>query len=137
MPRRSVADQLIPRVDGRAVTLRPPARLKGEARQVLAELAQAVAPGHFLPGDMPLLEAYANTVALAREAAVRLREDGAVTGGKPSPWLAILDRCNRALVPMAQKLRLCPSARQDRKRATAPDMGPVLVDFTRLPRRED
>lgn len=116
MPRRSAEAELMPRVDGQPELVRPRAGLDAEVRRVFEAMASAVSPGHFRPGDLPLLEAFCETVALGRQAAAALRREGVVDElGKPSPWLAVLDRCNRSLVPMAKSLRLAPSTRTDPK----------------------
>ena len=115
MPRRSIADLAVPRVGTLVDRIRTPERLTGVPRKVFAELVAGVPADHFRPGDAPLLECYAETIALAREAAEMLRADGVVVEGRPSPWLAVLDRAHRAAVPMAKGLRLAPSTREPLK----------------------
>jgi phage terminase small subunit len=115
VPRQSIDALSLPRVDGRPPPLRAPATVVSESREVFTELVPSVAPDHFRPGELPLLSAYCDLVVLRCQAVAGLREEGVVVGGKVSPWLAVLDRCNRSLVPLAKALRLSPSSRTDPK----------------------
>lgn len=74
----------------------------------------SVDPGHFNPVDMPLLEAFSNSAALATEAAQRIDSEGAVIDGKPSPWLNVLEKAQKSLVALSARLRICPQSRYDR-----------------------
>lgn len=91
-------------------------------------VVNSVDPAHFSEVGAPLLEAYAQSAALATEAAQRLDADGAVVEGKPSPWLAVSEKAIKQLVALSARLRICPQSRFDRLGAGAnarpqPDRG--------------
>lgn len=130
MPRKSAASLATkpPTVRGRR-RLEPSSSLDRVPAAIFRQLAAAVDVGHFAPTDIHLLEQFSESIALADEAAKRLRADGAVVGGKPSPWLAIAEKSWRASSVLASRLRLCPAARYDARAAArrADRPGPVDV----------
>ena len=97
-----------------AARLTPPDTLSKPAKTVYAHTVNSVDPAHFSEVDAPLLEAYAQSAALATEAAQRLDADGAVVEGKPSPWLAVSEKAIKQLVALSARLRICPQSRFDR-----------------------
>jgi phage terminase small subunit len=99
--------------------LKPPVTLSKGAAAVFAQTVAAVDPDHFSVVDTPLLEQYAAASDLARQAQTRLDVNGAVIDGKASPWLAVLEKANRACVALAARLRVCPQSRFDRLTAGA------------------
>lgn len=110
-----------------AVRLTPPDTLSKPAQTVYAHTVNSVDPSHFSEVDAPLLEAYAQSAALATEAAQHIDADGAVVEGKPSPWLAVSEKAIKQLVALSARLRICPQSRFDRLGAGAnsrpqPDM---------------
>ncbi len=102
-----------------AARLSPPGTLSPGAKKVYAHTVDSVDPSHFSEVDAPLLEAYAQSAALATEAAQRLDADGAVVEGKPSPWLAVSEKAIKQLVALSARLRICPQSRFDRLGAGA------------------
>ena len=48
-------------------------------------------------------------------AAAALQSDGPVIGGRPSPWLIVAEKCDRALVALSMRLRISPQARMRRE----------------------
>ena len=102
-----------------AARLSPPGTLSPGAKTVYAHTVNSVDPSHFSEVDAPLLEAYAQSAALATEAAQRLDADGAVVEGKPSPWLAVSEKAIKQLVALSARLRICPQSRFDRLGAGA------------------
>ena len=50
-------------------------------------------------------------IASAREANERLRCEGRVVDGRPSPWLAVLAQAQKAVLAFAHRLRLSPQGR--------------------------
>jgi hypothetical protein len=95
--------------------LKPPARLQGRERQVFVDTVLGCAAGHFQPADLPLLERYAEAVALAEQAAGELTSTGAVTSdGKPSAWFAIHASACKTVTTLALRLRLGPQSRAPR-----------------------
>jgi Phage terminase, small subunit len=84
-------------------------------RRLFVEIVTACKPTHFVPSDLPLLVRYVEALALADEAAEQLHTEGAVINGKPSPWLVVLEKCQRAVVALSMRLRLSPQSRLDPK----------------------
>jgi phage terminase small subunit len=102
-----------------APRLAPPATLSPTAQTVFKHIVGNVDPSHFSEVDIPLLEAYAHSAALATEAAQRLDADGAVIDGKASPWLTVSGNAQKQLVALSARLRICPQSRFDRLGAGA------------------
>lgn len=108
--------------------IQPPDTLSTPARAIFAHTVASVDPSHFSEVDAPLLEAYAQSAALATEAAQKLDSEGAVVAGKPSPWLGVSEKAIKQLVALSARLRICPQSRFDRLGAGAnsrpqPDVG--------------
>jgi phage terminase small subunit len=103
-----------------AARIAPPATLSPAAKAVFVHIVANVDPSHFSKVDLPLVEAYANSAALATEAAQKIDADGAVsTDGKLSPWLAVSEKAQKQLVALSARLRICPQSRFDRLGAGA------------------
>ena len=81
---------------------------------------------HFQQSDSPLLVRYCQNVILVRRAAATLAAEGPVIGGRPSPWLVVAEKCDRALVALSMRLRVSPQARM-RREGTAPKGPPASV----------
>jgi len=110
MPRKSAAELNVVAIEGRANRLRPPTTLPQPERDLFAQLVAANAPTHFKVSDVPLLVQYVTAAVLADRAAENLRGEP-VVGGRPSPWLAVFEKTNRAMVALSMRLRLSPQAR--------------------------
>jgi phage terminase small subunit len=111
-------------IKGKHITLVPrlvaPDTLSPQAKAIFVHTVKNVDPSHFSEVDLPLLEGYANSAALATEAAQRLDADGAVGGdGKPSAWLGVSEKAIKQLVALSARLRICPQSRFDRLGAGA------------------
>jgi phage terminase small subunit len=111
MPRRSAAELAVVRPDGGFSRLRPPPELGDEEQQVWLQVVGACDAKHFRRSDAPLLVRYCQNVLLARRAAAALSAEGAIIGGRPSPWLVVAEKCDRALVALSMRLRISPQAR--------------------------
>jgi len=100
--------------------LTPPDTLSAPAKAIFVHTVNSVDPSHFSEVDMPLLEAFANSAALATEAAQNLDSAGAVLpDGKVSPWLSVSEKAQKQLVALSARLRICPQSRFDRLGAGA------------------
>src|SRR5262245_25676404 len=110
MPRKSAAELNVVAIEGRTNRLRPPANLPQPERDLFAQLVAASAATHFKLSDVPLLTQYVTAAVLADRAAEVLRVEP-VVGGRPSPWLAVFEKANRAVVALSMRLRLSPQAR--------------------------
>jgi len=102
-----------------AARISPPSTLSEPAKLVFTHTVNSVDPSHFTEVDLPLLEAYAQSAALATEAAQQIDAAGAVTDGKPSPWLGVSEKAIKQLVALSARLRICPQSRFDRLGAGA------------------
>lgn len=102
-----------------AARLTPPGTLSHAAKAIFMHIVANVDPSHFSEVDMPLLESYSNSSALATEAGQKLDREGAVVEGKPSPWLAVSEKAIKQLVALSARLRICPQSRFDRLGAGA------------------
>ena len=98
----------------------PPDTLSTPAQAIFTHIVNSVDPGHFSEVDAPLLEAYAQSAALATDAAQQIDGAGAVLeDGKVSPWLAVSEKAVKQLVALSARLRICPQSRFDRLGAGA------------------
>ena len=103
----------------RAARIAPPDTLSPAAKAVFLHIVANVDPSHFSEVDMPLLEGYANSAALATEAAQMLDSDGAVVDGNASAWVSVAATAQKQLVALSARLRICPQSRFDRLGAGA------------------
>jgi hypothetical protein len=127
MPRKRAASNVIP-LDTRAIRLRAPPNLPAPERELFAALVAANPPSHFKTSDAPLLVQYVANVVLNERAHDELRA-APIVGGKPSPWLTVAEKTNRAAVALSLRLRLSPQARAPNtptKRETAPSAYDVM-----------
>ena len=92
--------------------------LTPEVKQILHELLSQVPAEHFRPSDGALVEQYAQSIALARQAYSFIAAEGPVVGGRPSPWLVVLEKAHRSSVALSMRLRLAPQSRLDAKATT-------------------
>jgi hypothetical protein len=114
--RRSAGSYGVPVIDVDRIPVQPPEHLGAIERQRFADLVASCDPAHFVDSDVPLLCRYVEADVLAERAAKELREHGAVLpSGRPNGWLIVQEKCVRAQVALAVRLRLSPSARIDRK----------------------
>ena len=80
----------------------------------------ACALKHFERSDIPLLARYCESVVLAKRAAAALASEGAVIGGRTSPWLVVQEKAVRAMTALSMRLRLSPQARRETPAAKGP-----------------
>lgn len=102
-----------------AARIAPPGTLSPGAKAIFIHIVGNVDPSHFSPVDLPLLEAYAQSAALATEAAQKLDTEGAVIDGRASPWVNVSATAQKQLVALSARLRICPQSRFDRLGAGA------------------
>ena len=105
--------------------------LTSEVRQILHELLSQVPADHFRPSDGALVEQYAQSIALARQAYSYLAAEGPVVGGRASPWLVVLEKAHRSSVGLSMRLRLAPQSRLDSKAAAR--AGPIPSYYESIP----
>jgi hypothetical protein len=111
MPRKPAAASNVVPLDTRAVRLRPPANLPQAERDLFVAVVAANPPTHFRDSDLPLLLQYCAAAVLSERAMVELRL-APIVDGKPSAWLAVFEKANRAMLGLSMRLRLSPQARQ-------------------------
>ena len=110
--------------------LTPPRILTKPEATVFRSVVSAVAADHFMSADAPLLVEFARATCLANLAAEKIEEFGAVNDARPSPWIVVQEKAQRALVALSARLRLCPQSRFDRTRAgTSSRMGLPYAGF--------
>jgi phage terminase small subunit len=111
MPRKSASSANVLSIASSNKWLRPPPNLPQAERDLFASLVAANPPSHFKLSDMPLLTQYCAAAILNDQAAQELRVAPVIGGLKPSPWLAVFEKTNRAVVALSMRLRLSPQAR--------------------------
>jgi phage terminase small subunit len=102
--------------------LKPPAYLTKEGRQVFDEVVSSCDPKHFRKGELPVLCAFCEAVALSRYYTQALRsqtEEGVSFSHKE--WLD----ATKLLTTLATRLRLTPHSRFDARAAQR--MGPPAM----------
>src|SRR5262245_7780955 len=126
MPRKSAASlAVLPRVHGSPSRLQPRSDAPATLKRIIVDLIASVPSTHFRPGDYHLVEQYAQSIALAREAFDELQRHGRVINGKASPWIIILEKAHRSSVALSARLRLAPQQREDKKTAGREDRRPL------------
>jgi phage terminase small subunit len=91
-----------------------PTGLSDQEERVFRQLLASVDGTHFHPSDLPLLVAYCQAVAQHDRAVQAIRREGDVVDGKPSPWVVVLEKAQRAMVALSMRLRLSPQARREK-----------------------
>lgn len=125
MPRKSAASKMVS-VTGQPAPLEPRKGLAPPLRKLFAQIVAEVQARHFVPSDRALLERYCEAIALAETAQAHIEREGAVTEeGRISPWVTVQEKAHRSAVALSGKLRLCPSARLDRKVAGTTTAAPA------------
>jgi phage terminase small subunit len=103
-------------IDARFNRLQPPDGLDPSIEQRFANIVASCDPQHFVPSDVSLLVQFCEADLLCDRAAAEIRRGGAVLAdGRVSPWITVQEKGVRAIVALATKLRLAPSARLDPK----------------------
>ena len=129
MPRKSAAAKIVS-LDSRHIRLRAPPNLPEPERELFAGIVAASAPQHFQASDVPLLTQYVANVILNERAHDELRA-APLVGGRPSPWLVVAEKTNRAVVALSLRLRLSPQARAPNT-PTKREAAPSAYDVMRL-----
>ncbi len=119
MPRKSAA-ALAVRTPVLTERLKPRSGLSTEVKLLWFELVSTMPHDHFRESDAPLIEQYAQAIALARRAYAHLNEEGSVVGGRANPWLVVLEKAHRSSLVLSMRLRLSPQSRMDRKAVKDP-----------------
>jgi hypothetical protein len=95
--------------------IRPPPGLGGREKEVFSSLVAACPAAQFQPSDTALICRWAESVALAEQAAGELEAGGVVTSdGKVSPWFTVHQRASKTVSELALRLRLGPQSRAPR-----------------------
>jgi hypothetical protein len=129
MPRKPPSAKIIS-LDTRATRLPAPANLPAPERELFASIVSTCKPGHFQTSDAPLLSQYVANIILNERAHDELRS-APLVGGRPSPWLTVAEKTNRAVVALALRLRLSPQARAPHA-PTRREAPPSAYDVMRL-----
>jgi hypothetical protein len=108
-----VATDIIPYGESRR--LAPPASLGEGERKAFLDLVLACPSEQFTPADLPLLCAWAETVALRERMATRMAVEGELDEkGKPSGAFTIHKEATKTLNALALRLRVSPQARMQK-----------------------
>lgn len=121
MPRESASSVATTalRLDvGRPQRIATPRGLPDDVRRIFEHIIDSVKPEHFKPVDTDLLVEFATAVALARRAAAAIEAEGAVIGGKTSPWVVVQEKSVRSIVALSMRLRIAPQSRYDVRQAS-------------------
>jgi hypothetical protein len=100
---------------------------------VFREITASTPADHFVPSDVPLIQAYSEAIVLARQAAIELDRHGPVVQGRASAWLVVQEKAHRALASLSARLRLSPQHRADSRSAgrKANDLPPSIYEVMR------
>ena len=119
--KRSAADLAVVTVIGSERPAPWPALTEAEATY-WRNVVDSLPADWFRPSDLPQLAAYCKAAAQQDAAHARLADEDAVemnaAGTRvPNPNFRIIAACTQQMAQLAGKLRLCPSARYDEKKA--------------------
>ena len=114
--RKSAAAMSVVTIDTRRVRIEPRAAAPDEIKVIVRDLVDSMPPDHFRAEDSHLVEQYAQSIALARQAYEHLDDEGPIgADGKASSWLIVLEKAHRSSVALSMRLRLSPQSRLDPK----------------------
>ena len=120
MPRRSANSLAVaPVVDVARIRLAARAELPPSERRVFADLVRAVDASHFREADRVMLEQLARAIAIERQAAEALYEQGLIVDGAPNPLIRVVREQSRLIASLATKCRLTTQARVSKDKAGA------------------
>jgi len=102
-------------LDHSRVRIQPPEGWPPDLKESWFELVNSLPADRFHASDRPLLGLYVRSLAQANAAFDQL--EALADESATSPWLKAADISTKACATLAQKLRLSPSARMDRKTA--------------------
>jgi phage terminase small subunit len=119
MPRKSASELDVVPIDAKRSRprLAPSMGAPAAVVEIFREILTSAPADHFKVGDAPLVEAYAQAIALARQSAQELAANGPVIGGRPSPWIHCQEKAHRAIAALSMRLRLSPQHRADSRSA--------------------
>jgi hypothetical protein len=137
MPRKSAASLAVLTPRRSRARLAPSADAPADVIAVFREILSATPADHFVPGDAPLVQAYAEAIVLARRAAVELDRDGPVIGGRASPWIVVQEKAHRAIAALSMRLRLSPQHRADSRSAGRKADGPPASVYALMREMDD
>jgi hypothetical protein len=133
MPRKSASAKLISLPSAK---LQAPPHLPADERALFASIVAASRPGHFVASDTSLLEEFVANLALNAKAHSALRVEP-IVDGRPSPWLTIAEKTNRAVVALSLRLRLSPQARAPNTKTQRSEVTqPSVYDIMRMTTNE-
>ena len=110
MPRKSVESLTVFRASAEHWASPPPA-LPESVHKLWWQILMAHPAGHFGPGDLALVEQFCRTQLLLDRLNAALDGADLIVGDKVHPALRELANAVRTLSTLAQKLRICASAR--------------------------
>jgi phage terminase small subunit len=113
MPRKAAEALSVVRLDPRPKAPVPRREASAEVKALFNHVISNAAKGHFTETDDILLELYCLAVLEARNAYANLDAGGRVLNGRPSPWIAVLEKAQKAIVSYSVRLRLGPQSRVD------------------------
>ena len=111
MPRKSAAALSVVMPLKGVGRLRPRRELPEQVAKVFVEIVETVPADHFKASDIPLIEQYAFSILLGREAYEHLAKEGQIIAGRTSPWVVCLEKATRAITALCMRLRLAPQSR--------------------------
>jgi len=119
---RSRADLEFDGGRGQKARLMPPMNLAGLEREIFISVVASASAEHFVAEDIPLLAAYACSIAQQRRAA-----DELAGGSQDRHWIDMHAQAVRSMNMLAMRLRLGPKARDrnNNQRRQATTLGQV------------
>lgn len=114
--RKSLDDlTYVPREASQRERISPRADAPAEVASLFREIVASVDSSHWRPADAHLVEQYAQSLLLARQAYQMLAIEGPVVGARANPWNVVLEKAHRSSVALSMRLRLAPQSRIDPK----------------------
>jgi hypothetical protein len=124
MPRQSAAALAVLTPTATAVQLVPDRGAPAAVQEAFRQIVATAPAGAFKAGDRPLIQAYAEAIALSQTAAAAIAEHGPVIGKMVSPWVHMQEKAFRAMATLSTRLRLAPQHRDPSRAAGRRADGP-------------
>jgi phage terminase small subunit len=111
MPRKSIASLSVVPLKAGHRSPSPRSECSAAVKSLFREIVSKASKDHFCETDDTLLELYCVAVLEARLAHSHLQAEGRILNGRPSPWVAVLEKATKSVVSLSVRLRLGPHSR--------------------------
>ena len=137
MPRKSASALSVVPLNPSPKPPAPNREASAAVKELFNHILSRAPKGQFSATDDILLELYCLAVLEARNAYRHLDAEGRVLNGRPSPWIAVLEKAQKAIVSYSVRLRIGPQSRVDPRSSKLKGRPPSGYDLLWRQRDDD